>query len=89
MHLNDRHGAHLTLQTKQKQAGLSVVKLECGSMAAGFHYGFVTDVDSKALTLNIVSIHLHGVTNFCQSKSRPRPTAEPDWRLREQARSHR
>jgi len=62
MHLHDRHGAHLTLQPRLKQAGQSPARRLNGCWAEGFPYIPSASVKPRALRLYFVSISLHAVT---------------------------
>ena len=62
MHLHDRHGAHLTLQLRLKQARQSPAEGLIGCWAEGFPYIPSANVKPRALRLDFVSISLHAVT---------------------------
>jgi hypothetical protein len=62
MHLHDRHGAHLTLLARLKQAGQSAASGLNGCWAEGFPYIPSASIKPRALRLDFVSISLHAVT---------------------------
>jgi hypothetical protein len=62
MHLHDRHGAHLTLLRRLKQAGQSSARGLNGCWSEGFPYIPSASVKPRALRLDFVSISLQAVT---------------------------
>ena len=62
MHLHDRHGAHLTLQTPLKQAGQSPAAGDMDELAEGFPYSRLAGVTPLGLAVKSVKIALHDVT---------------------------
>jgi hypothetical protein len=62
MHLHDRHGAHLTLQTCLKQARQSLAQSPTGLASAAFPYTAETGGYSLGFTGLFVNLSLQGVT---------------------------
>jgi hypothetical protein len=75
MHLHDRHGAHITLQTPLKQARQSPAQPAAEQAAAGFPYSGHGGLDSLRFTGFFVNIYLQCVTqsfhfrNICQTSA--------------------
>jgi hypothetical protein len=62
MHLHDRHGAHLTLQTPLKQARQSLATLSMEGLTEGFPYSLRPRVNPMGFAAYFVNIPLHAVT---------------------------
>jgi hypothetical protein len=75
MHLHDRHGAHLTLPARLKQAGQSPATGLNNVMTAGFPYRLSVRVNPMGLKGVFVSISLQPVTYIFQIRSLRRTTA--------------
>jgi hypothetical protein len=75
MHLHDRHGAHLTLQTRLKQARQSPAQPAAEQTAAAFPYSAHGGLDSLGFSGIFVNISLRRVTQsfhfrkFCQTSA--------------------
>jgi hypothetical protein len=75
MHLHDRHGAHLTLQTPLKQARQSLAQRPAEQASAAFPYSLHGGLDSFGFSGFFVNISLRRVTqsfhfrNFCQTSA--------------------
>jgi len=75
MHLHDRHGAHLTLQTPLKQARQSLAQPAAVQASAAFPYSAHGRWVSFGFSGFFVNISLRGVTqsfhfrNFCQTSA--------------------
>jgi len=75
MHLHDRHEAHLTLQTRLKQARQSPAQGLCRRASAGFPYSVGNGVNPLDFIGVFVNFSLQGVTQifhfgkFCRTSA--------------------
>jgi hypothetical protein len=75
MHLHDRHEAHLTLQTRLKQARQSPAQGLCRRASAGFSYSVGNGVNPLDFIGVFVNFSLQGVTQifhfgkFCRTSA--------------------
>jgi hypothetical protein len=75
MHLHDRHGAHLTLQTRLKQARQSLAQGPADLASAAFPYRAESRCNSLGFTGVFVKNSLQSVTLFFQLRNFRRSSA--------------